>query len=98
MTSPRPKHDFSHVPVIDIGPLIAGAPARAEVAEQLGTACRECGFFYVVGHGVAEELGARLERLSREFFRWDQAEKMRSAWRTAGGLRILSRRRRVDVG
>ena len=77
MTRPRPKHDFPHVPVIDIGPLIAGVPARAVVTEQLGTACRECGFFYVVGHGVAEELGERLERLSRGFFRQDQPEKMK---------------------
>jgi isopenicillin N synthase-like dioxygenase len=77
MTKPRPTLEFSHVPIIDIGPLIAGSPERAKVAEPLGTACRECGFFYVVGHGVNEELGTRLERLSREFFRWEQAEKMK---------------------
>jgi len=77
MTKPLPAPEFSHVPIIDIGPLIAGSPERVEVAEQLGAACRECGFFYVVGHGVDEELGARLERLSREFFRCDQTERMR---------------------
>ena len=43
----------------------------------LAMACRECGFFYVVGHGVDEQLCARLEELSRQFFAWSTSEKMR---------------------
>ncbi|MDQ3566141.1 MAG: 2-oxoglutarate and iron-dependent oxygenase domain-containing protein [Pseudomonadota bacterium] len=38
------------------------------MAKQIGQACREYGFFYIVGHGVDEELPQRLERLSRQFF------------------------------
>ena len=56
------------LPVIDIHPLIAGTAARDRVAKQIGQACREYGFFYIVGHGVDEELQQRLERLSRQFF------------------------------
>jgi isopenicillin N synthase-like dioxygenase len=41
-----------HLPVIDIRPLILGAEGRSAVAAQLGRACREYGFFYIVGHGV----------------------------------------------
>src|SRR5687767_4021022 len=82
--SKHPVPEFSQVPIIDIGPLLAQSPQRDEVAEQLGGACRDCGFFYVVGHGVQEELCARLERLSREFFAWDQAAKMKISMARGG--------------
>ena len=42
-----------------------------------GCACRETGFFYIVGHGVDEALQARLETLSREFFLKPIEEKWR---------------------
>jgi len=69
--------EFSHVPVIDVGPLVAGTAGRADVARQLHQACTESGFFYIVGHGIDEQLIARLERLSREFFALPKSEKMR---------------------
>ena len=47
------------------------------VAGRLGDACRESGFFYVVGHGVDEALQARLRELSREVFAQDVEEKMK---------------------
>lgn len=68
--------EFSEVPVIDVGPLVAGTGARHEVARQLGRACRKCGFFYVVAHGIDESLCLRLEDLSRQFFAQSVAEKM----------------------
>jgi isopenicillin N synthase-like dioxygenase len=73
----RPASDFSHIPIIDVSNLIAGVPTQRAVAERLGEACRESGFFYVVGHGVDEELQARLRALSREFFAKDLETKMR---------------------
>ncbi|WP_165073178.1 isopenicillin N synthase family dioxygenase [Paludisphaera rhizosphaerae] len=69
--------DFSHIPVIDVAELVAGAPGRFEVAERLGEACRESGFFYVVGHGVDDDLQGRLYELSRTFFARPVEEKMR---------------------
>ena len=68
--------DFSHIPVIDVSDLVAGAAGQQAVAAQLGTACRESGFFYVVGHGVDDELQLCLERLSRQFFAQDLAAKL----------------------
>jgi isopenicillin N synthase-like dioxygenase len=56
------------LPVIDISALVAGTSARHGVAAEIGEACREFGFFYIVGHGVEEDLQERLERFSREFF------------------------------
>jgi len=56
------------IPIIDVGPLVHGAEDRARVALDLGRACREYGFFYVVGHGVDDALVKHLEQASREFF------------------------------
>jgi isopenicillin N synthase-like dioxygenase len=68
--------DFSHIPILDVSALVAGGPVPPSVAERLGEACRESGFFYVVGHGVDPALLARLRDLSREFFAQDVATKM----------------------
>jgi isopenicillin N synthase-like dioxygenase len=38
------------------------------VAAQIGQACREHGFFYILGHGVDEGLQQRLLHVSRQFF------------------------------
>src|SRR5882672_7075587 len=69
--------EFSHIPIIDVGPLIAGAPSQTAVAERMGEACRESGFFYVTGHGVDDGLQRRLHELSRQFFAQDLAAKLR---------------------
>ncbi len=46
-------HSFrSQVPVIDVAPLVQRTARRNEVAEQINQACRQSGFFYVVGHGI----------------------------------------------
>lgn len=72
----QPAHDFSHIPIVDVADLVAGSPGRLAVAEQLGRACRESGFFYVVGHGVPLDLQQRLQAFSREFFAQDIDTKM----------------------
>jgi isopenicillin N synthase-like dioxygenase len=59
------------IPVIDVAPLVDRRSDRHRVAAEIGAACRESGFFYVVGHGVDAALQDRLERLSREFFALD---------------------------
>jgi isopenicillin N synthase-like dioxygenase len=74
----NPKTDlFLHIPVIDIQPLIRETGDRPikQVAEQIGHACRNYGFFYVIGHGVDEGLQHRLEHLSRQFFAQDLETK-----------------------
>ena len=38
------------------------------MAAQIGQACREHGFFYILGHGVDEGLQERLLHVSRRFF------------------------------
>ncbi|HWQ35721.1 MAG TPA: 2-oxoglutarate and iron-dependent oxygenase domain-containing protein [Blastocatellia bacterium] len=73
----RPLTDhFSGLPLINIHALLTGADECHVVAAQIGRACREWGFFYVVGHGVDETLQQRLEKLSRLFFAQDVQAKL----------------------
>jgi isopenicillin N synthase-like dioxygenase len=69
--------DFSHIPIIDVSDLVDGGPSRQAIAERLGEACRESGFFYVVGHGIEESLQRRLRELSGEFFAQDLETKLK---------------------
>ena len=73
----RPEREFSNVPIVEVSELVAGTAGQLAVAERLGRACRESGFFYVVGHGVEEGLQLRLRELSREFFAQDVDAKLR---------------------
>ncbi len=69
--------DFEHIPIVDVSDLVAGRASQRAVANQLGDACRESGFFYVVGHGVDQDLQRRLHELSREFFALDVDTKLK---------------------
>lgn len=64
------------IPVIDIGALLSDAEDHREVAARIGQACRDCGFFYIVNHGVDEHLQRRLEEVSRQFFAQDLERKL----------------------
>jgi isopenicillin N synthase-like dioxygenase len=72
------------IPVIDVAPLVGRAAGMAEVGAKIGRACRELGFFYIVGHGIDEDLQQRLEELSRRFFAQDSAQKMLIAMERGG--------------
>lgn len=76
--SSKPSAAFTALPVIDIGGLFkADLAARQAVAEQLGQAAREVGFFYVVGHGLAPELIQGLRDAARQLFAQPMNDKMR---------------------
>lgn len=76
----------SEIPLIDVGPLVDDdrRSEREAVAGEIARACREIGFFYIVGHGVDESLERRLESLSRRFFAQDTEAKMRIAMERGG--------------
>lgn len=57
------------IPVIDVAPLLGGTPDGArDVADALGRACREVGFFYIRGHGVPPDLRKRVFDTAAAFF------------------------------
>jgi isopenicillin N synthase-like dioxygenase len=74
------------LPVIDMAPLLGppGSARRDDVAREIAAACRDCGFFYVVGHGVAPGLLARLDAACREFFALPAAVKAEVAMARGG--------------
>jgi isopenicillin N synthase-like dioxygenase len=74
----------SHIPVVDISALVSGKEHRHEVAARMGQACRDCGFFYIVGHGVDELLQRRIEEVSQEFFAQDLQTKLEIAMSRGG--------------
>lgn len=82
------SHDFAHIPVIDVAPLVADEPADSPrtvaVARQIDRACRQSGFFYVVGHGVDPALQRRLHDAAREFFALPVDVKQRIAMSRGG--------------
>ena len=55
------------IPVIDLSDLAKGNPSLEE-AKAIGKACLDFGFFYVVNHGIAGKLQAKVLEKSRTFF------------------------------
>lgn len=68
--------DALRVPVIDVAALHPAEACRlALVADTIGRACRDIGFFYVTGHHVPAALVADTFAASRRFFSLPPAEK-----------------------
>ena len=60
--------DVATVPVLDLGPYLAGAPGALDaVAVELRAALEGVGFFLVVNHGVSRDLVARTFAEARRF-------------------------------
>ncbi len=68
------------IPIIDVGPFLTGDDqARAEVAAAVDHACREIGFFQIVGHGVDPALIDAVYGTAREFFDLGEEQKAEAA-------------------
>lgn len=76
------------LPRIDVGPLVDGrpddAPEVAAVAAAIDAACREVGFFTVVGHGIDPGLQPRLDAAARAFFALPEERRAEIAMARAG--------------
>ena len=69
---------FEELPIIDIGPLLDGAPgARESVAMQIRHACTEIGFFFIVNHGMPQSVVDNAFDASRKFHTMPASEKIR---------------------
>src|SRR5579863_506530 len=68
----------AQIPVVDIGPVFAGAPgALASTAAAVRHACENVGFFYALNHGVPEALIDRAFAASRQFHALPLADKLK---------------------
>jgi isopenicillin N synthase-like dioxygenase len=73
------------LPIIDIAPLFGrDTAARAAVAARIDAACRDSGFFYAAGHGVSDDVLARLDAASRLFFALPRAAKQKISMERGG--------------
>ena len=63
------------LPTIDLSLLTHGRHASTAVAAQLDAACREYGFFYLIGHGIEDAQIDALFGLSQTFFSLPVAQK-----------------------
>jgi isopenicillin N synthase-like dioxygenase len=79
------------LPIIDLASSGEGeADALARIGAEIGAACRDIGFFYVVNHGVDKELIGEAFAQSHRFFALPLAEKRRLAIEMIGGNRGYS--------
>jgi len=70
--------ELSELPIVDLA-----SPVDV-VARNMGAACVDHGFFYVVHHGVDEALVQRLDGLARRFFALPEASKRECAMALGG--------------
>ncbi|STS92658.1 2-Oxobutyrate oxidase, putative [Klebsiella variicola] len=71
------KHAFTELPTIDIRDLAGDDLARRQaVADAIGRAAREVGFFYITGHGIDPALIAGVREAAKQIFALPMEEKM----------------------
>lgn len=75
---PRGAAKSANIPVIDLSGLYSDDPAaKKAVAEKIGAACDEIGFFYAVGHNVPVETIDRAVAIADKFFHLPEAERLK---------------------
>jgi len=67
----------TEIPILELGDYIAGKPGAAEkAAKELQFACENVGFFYVLGHGVSQDLIDRTFEASTQFHALPMEQKL----------------------
>jgi isopenicillin N synthase-like dioxygenase len=83
--TPAPGRAMAGVPVVDLAGARGGDPvARRQAAAAIDAACREIGFFAIVGHGVPETLVDDVRRVAHAFFELPPADKLAARHPEAG--------------
>src|SRR6266702_4528700 len=66
------------IPILDLGPYLAGAPgADLQLAGELRRACEQIGFYFIVNHGVPQSLIERAFAATAQFHAQALTDKMR---------------------
>jgi len=86
------------VPVVDVGPLrVEGSPAAASAIAAIDAACRETGFFVVVGHGL-DDLMEPVFAGARRLFALPEPAKRALTMRRRCGYKDDGAKELFDVG
>jgi isopenicillin N synthase-like dioxygenase len=101
---------ITQLPILDLSRLDAGVEASAVFRDELLAATHDIGFFYLVGHGVSDDLQQRVIGTARSFFALPEADKLaienlksphfRGYTRVGGELTqgIIDWREQIDIG
>src|SRR5579871_4069599 len=75
------RSTLASIPTIDFEPFMrdAGSAVKQAVADELRKACIDIGFFYLVGHGIAQAEFDEVHRWGHRFFEQPLAGKRRLA-------------------
>ncbi|OAA59660.1 Oxoglutarate/iron-dependent oxygenase [Niveomyces insectorum RCEF 264] len=74
----RAKPTFEELPIIDIsGSFSDDFDVRLKVAKDIANACEKVGFFYIVNHGISQELLDGTMGAARKYFEKPLDEKMK---------------------
>lgn len=68
---------ITSLPILDFAQLVGDAAQQKAFLQKLSRSAREVGFFYLINHGVDEQLSARVQQLSRQFFALPEEDKQR---------------------
>ena len=72
------KYNSEALPLIDIEALRSGTPHQVlQVADQLGSAARDIGFFRICNHGISLDLINETYSVAERFFAQSEAQKQR---------------------
>lgn len=74
------------IPAIDVSRLNGRPTERRACSAEIGWACREIGFFYIVNHGVDAALRRQVFHTANQFFARNLTEKMRVALSADSGF------------
>jgi isopenicillin N synthase-like dioxygenase len=72
---PPRQASAAEMPILDLGPWIAGGPI-GPLADQFKAACTRTGFFYVTNHGVPQEVVDSVFSAARRYFALPEPERM----------------------
>jgi len=101
---------ITELPILDLSRLDAGPEEAAAFRAELLAATHDIGFFYLVGHGVPEELQESIISTARRFFALPEADKLaienlksphfRGYTRVGGELTqgVIDWREQIDIG
>lgn len=75
----RPDAPREEIPIIDLGPFLAGQPGALErTGEEVRYALENVGFYFIVNHGVAQEIIDRTFELAKRYHSLPLERKMPS--------------------
>jgi isopenicillin N synthase-like dioxygenase len=83
LSSAASASEHGRIPVLDIGPYLAGnAGTAAPLARAIARTCEDTGFLVVANHGVVPRLVEDTFAVAAQFFARPEPDKLSAVWRS----------------